>query len=66
MKDKNYTFVENTTAKLQVLEEGLEDTLLQHMIYAKMIKGLYDNYIEAGFSEEQAMYMITKESGSKT
>ena len=57
MNNDKFEFKENMEVKLQLLEEGLHDSLLQHAIYAKMVKGIYNNFIEVGFTEEQALFL---------
>lgn len=45
-------------AKLQIMEEELPNAIAQHFIIAKFRLGQFNNYIEAGFTEAQALYLI--------
>ena len=60
MSDKEFKFVEDPMINFQLRMEEVNKAILRHKPYARYIKGLHENYIEAGFSEEMAAVFILK------
>jgi len=48
-------------AKIQILMEEMPNMIESHGVIATYQKGKYDNYIEVGFNEEQALILCNTE-----
>jgi len=47
--------------KNQVVREGLPTAIFHHKVIAEYKRGQYDNFIEQGFTEEQALFLVANE-----